>query len=201
VPRRPRDFREGIYHLAPRASDTRRLFADEGERRGFLEALASAVESHELRLIAYVLMGTHYHVVVYTPGGRIPRALQRLHTRHSRRHNKARGREAHLFRAHPSAREVSSDADLLNVCRYLAHNPVLAGLVPDPFSWRWSSAPATAGLTPSQIPLDPAPIRAAFGDAADWRDRYRRYLETAQLTPERGCPGRRTSSSAPPARR
>ena len=134
VPRRPRDFSEGIYHLAPRASDTRRLFIDDDERCGFLDALASVAETCELRLIAYTLMGTHYHVVVYTPGGRIPKALQRLHTSYSRRHNRARGREAHLFRAHASAREVSSDADLLNVCRYLAYNPVLAGLVRDPFT-------------------------------------------------------------------
>jgi REP element-mobilizing transposase RayT len=179
VPRRPRDFSEGIYHLAPRASDTRSLFTDDSERRGFLDALASAVAAHELRLIAYTLMGTHYHAVVYTPGDRIPKALQRLHTRHSRRHNKARDREAHLFRAHPSAREVTSDADLLNVCRYLAYNPVLAGLAPDPFSWPWSSAAASAGLVPSPIPLDEAPIRAALGDTSDWRDRYRLYLDAA----------------------
>ena len=86
MPRRPRDFSEGIFHLAPRASDTRRLFIDDDERSGFLDALASVVETYELRLIAYTLMGTHYHVVVYTPGGRISKALQRLHTRYSRCH-------------------------------------------------------------------------------------------------------------------
>jgi REP element-mobilizing transposase RayT len=199
VPRRPRDFREGIYHLSPRASDTRRLFADAGERRGFLDAVAAAMEASELRLVAYILMGTHYHLVLYTPGGRISTALQRLHTEHSRRHNKAEGHEAHLFRAHPSAREVTTAADLLNVCRYLAYNPVLAGLAQDPFTWRWSSAAATAGLVPSPIPLDEAPLRAAFGDTPGWRDRYRRYLEATQLTRAPGSSERRTSPSEPAA--
>jgi len=179
VPRRRRDFFEGLYPLAPRASDTRHLFSDDGERRGFLDALARLADDYELSLVAYTLMGTHYHLVVYTPGGRIPKALQRLHTRHARRHNKAQGRAAHLFRAHCFFREVVSDADLLNVCRYLAYNPVLAGLTVSPFDWPWSSAAASAGLTASPVPLDPAPIRAALGETPDWRERYRRFLEAA----------------------
>ena len=157
------------------------------------------MEANELRLVAYVLMGTHYHLVLYTPGGRISTALQRLHTEHSRRHNKAEGREAHLFRAHPSARELRTAADLINVCRYLAHNPVVEGLSRDPFTWRWSSAAATAGLVPSPIPLDEAPLRAAFGDTPDWRDRYRCYLEAAQLTRAPGSSEPHTSPSEPAA--
>jgi REP element-mobilizing transposase RayT len=179
MPRRPRDFSEGLYHLAPHASDTRHLFGGNQERRTFLEALANLTDQLELGLVAYTLMGTHYHLVVYTPGGRIPRALQRLHTWHARRHNQASGRQAHVFRAHYAARPITSDADLLNVCRYLAYNPVQAGLTRGPFNWRWSSAAASVGLARSPMPLDSAPIRAAFGDTADWRDRYRRYLEAA----------------------
>lgn len=179
MPRRRRDFFEGLYHLAPRASDTRRLFSDDGERRGFLDTLARLADDFELGLVAYTLMSTHYHVVVYTPGGRIPSALQRLHTRHARRHNKAHGRAAHLFRAHSFFREVASDADLLNVCRYLAYNPVRAGLTETPFDWPWSSAASTAGLTSSAVPLYPAPIRVALGETADWRERYRRFLQAA----------------------
>jgi REP element-mobilizing transposase RayT len=176
VPRRRRDFEEGLYHLAPRASDTRHLFSGDAECRTFLGELARGVEDFGLRLVAYVLMGTHYHVVVYTPGGRIPAALRRLHTWHARRHNKEHGRAAHLFRAHCFAREITSDADLLVVCRYLAHNPVRAGLATDPFVWRWSSAAATTGLADAPIPLDPGPIRAAVGDAPDWQRRYQGFL-------------------------
>lgn len=54
--------------------------------------------------------------------------MQLLHTWYARLHNKLHGRSAHLFRAHFFVREIESDEDLLSTCRYLAWNPVAAGL-------------------------------------------------------------------------
>jgi putative transposase len=179
MPRPPRCFDEGIYHLGSHASDIRHLFPSDAERRTFLARLALIFERFELRLVAYMLMGTHYHLVLITPDGRVSKALQQLHGWYSRRLNRARGRSAHLFKAHPFARELTSDADLLTACRYLAYNPVEAGLADHPFAWPWSSSAASAGGAESRIPLEQAPLRAAFGDSADWRRRYREFIEAA----------------------
>jgi hypothetical protein len=75
-------------------------------------------------------------------------------------------------------REIGSDAQLVAACRYLAHNPVEAGLVIDPLDWPWSSARAHAGLERPRIPLAESDLRAAFGDYADWRERYRAQIVT-----------------------
>jgi putative transposase len=178
MPRRPRSFHPGLYHLAPRASDTRYLFEHDGERRIFLFELALTLERFETALVAYTLMGTHYHVLVDSPGAALSVALQRLHTWYARTANRARERAAHLFRAHYFARAITSDDDLLTVCHYLAHNPVSAGLVPEPFAWPWSSTAATAGLASPQVPLALEPIRLAFGGHADWQRQYRAFIAT-----------------------
>jgi putative transposase len=172
-----RAFVEGIYHLASHASDARDLFLNADDRTAFLDRLALVVERFNLSLIAYALLGNHYHAVVATPGGRISSALQQLHTWYSRTHNRRHERGAHLFRAHFFARELTSDADLLVACRYVAYNPVAAGLAKDPFSWWWSSTAASAGLVAPAIPLDPGPLRAALGGGGDWQRRYRRFIE------------------------
>lgn len=176
MPRPPRVFFDGLYHIAPHASDRRRLFLVDGDRRAFLERLALVVERYELGLVAYTLMGTHYHAVVSTTDDGIPAALQQLHGSYSRAHNVVHGRTAHLFRAHYMARWISSDGDLLTVCRYLAWNPVLAGLARNPFDWPWSSAAASAGLGEPAIPLDSTPLRAALADSPSWQRRYRGLL-------------------------
>jgi putative transposase len=183
--RPPRAFVEGIYHVGSHGSDTRDLFLTDDDRTTFLGRLALVLERFQLRLIDYVLLGNHHHLILATPGGRISSALQQLHGWYSRRHNSRRGRGAHLFRAHFFARELNSDEDLLVACRYLAHNPVAAGLCTDPLTWPWSSAAAHAGLAEPPIPLDPGPIRAALGDADDWRRRYRDFIE-AEATGESG---------------
>jgi putative transposase len=179
MPRPPRAFVEGIYHLASHASDTRHLFLNSRDRTAFLDRLALVVERFKLALVAYALLGNHYHLVLGTPGAQVSSALQQLHGWYSRTHNRRHERGAHLFRAHFFARELTSDADLLGACRYIAHNPVAAGLSTDPFSWPWSSTAASAGLAEPSIPLDPGPLRAALGHSDDWRRRYHRFIEDA----------------------
>jgi putative transposase len=176
--RPPRAFVEGIYHLAAHASDIRDLFLSAEDRTTFLDRLALVVERFDLRLVAYALLGNHYHLVLATPGGRVSSALQQLHGWYSQRHNRRHGRSAHLFRAHFFARELTSDADLLGACRYVALNPVAAGLCSEPCAWPWSSAAASAGLAEAALPLDHGPLRAALGDNDDWPRRYRELIES-----------------------
>jgi putative transposase len=180
MPRPARAFVEGIYHLASHGTDARHLFLIPEDRTTFLDRLALVIERFDLGLVAYALLGNHYHVVLATPGGRVSSALQQLHCWYSRRHNRRHGRSAHLFRAHFFARELRSDADLLVACCYVAHNPVAAGLCSDPFSWPWSSTAASAGLGEPAIPLDAGPLRAALGDSPDWHRRYREFIEAGE---------------------
>lgn len=172
-----RALHEGIFHLAARGSDKRFLFVGDADREDFLDRLAAICERFELELLSYVLMGSHYHALVRIRDARLPIALQRLHTEYARWYNRRHSRSAHLFRAHAMTREIISDRQLVAACRYLALNPVAAGLVAGPFDWPWSSARAHAGLEKPCIPLSEIDLRAAFGDANDWRERYRAQIE------------------------
>jgi putative transposase len=177
--RRPRDLCDGIYHLAAHGSDSRYLFVTDRDREDFLERLAAVCQQFDLALLSYVLLGNHYHALVRIPDPRLSRALQRLHTEYSRWHNRRHGRSAHLFCAHALTREITSDRQLVAACRYLAVNPVEAGLVDDPLDWPWSSARAHAGLERPRIPLAESDLRAAFGGDGSWRERYRVQIQTA----------------------
>jgi putative transposase len=169
-------FVAGIYHVTAHGSDTRHLFRTAADRLDFLERLTLSLWPHEIRLLDYVLMGNHYHALAYTPDARLSAALRLLHTGFSRRHNRRHGRSAHLFRAHCAARAVTTDRQLLATYRYIARNPVRAGLVLDPLDWPWSSARAHAGIDPPAIPLDERPLRDALDDNPAWRDGYRRLI-------------------------
>jgi putative transposase len=181
VSRPPRDLRDGIYHLAAHGSDSRFLFVHDADREDFLDRLAAIWQRFELSLLSYVLLGSHYHALVRIADARLSQALQQLHTGYSHWHNRRHARGAHLFRAHALTREIGSDAHLVAACRYLALNPVEAGLVDDPLDWPWSSARAHAGLERPRIPLVEGDLRAAFGDTDNWRKRYRAQIEVADI--------------------
>jgi hypothetical protein len=102
--------------------------------------------------------------------------LHRLHGGYARQHNIRHTRTAHLFRAHPLARRIEDNDDLKWTDRYIARNPVEAGLLPDPFDCHWSSAPTHAGLAQPAFALHEAPLRGAYENNTDWRERYRAYV-------------------------
>jgi putative transposase len=176
VARRTRLLVAGIYHLTAHGSDNRHLFLGAEDREDFLARLHETCERFELALLSYVLMGSHYHMLLRIPDARLSRALQRLHTEYSRHFNRRHWRTAHLFRAHPETREIGGDAQLLAAYRYLARNPVEAGLAEDPLDWPWSSAAAHAGLKRPRIPLVDHDLRAAFGGRDDWRRDYLAHI-------------------------
>jgi len=177
--RPPREFHEGIYHLTAHGSDARYLFLDDEDREDFLKRLAAVCERFELALLSWVLLGSHYHALLRIPDHRLSRALQRLHSGYSRRLNKRRNRGSHLFRAHPSTTLIESDRQLIAASRYLARNPVEAGIVANPLEWPWSSARAHAGLERPKIALAEEDLRAAFGGRDDWRREYVQSFEAA----------------------
>jgi putative transposase len=202
VARAPRAFQAGIYHLGSHGSDDRCLFLSDPEREVFLEGLGKVLERFELGLVSYTLMGNHYHLLLRIADARVSKALQQLHTWYSRLHNKLHGRSAHLFLAHFFAREIESDEELLWTARYIAWNPVAAGLVSDPFAWAWSSAGATAGLSEPALALELAPLRAALGDTSNWQQRYRIFIEQAiEGDVAMGQPPRRPQSRRPDSNR
>jgi REP element-mobilizing transposase RayT len=178
--RPPREYAEGIYHIASHGSDERQLFHDADDRKLFLDHLELTYGTLGLAVVSYVLMGNHYHTLTHTPDARLSRALQTLHGGYSLHHNRRRQRSAHLFRAHCVARRIRDDDDLLATVRYLALNPIEVGLVLDPTDWPWSSARAHAGVGSPPILLDEAPLRAALGDRPGWRRRYAELIGAGQ---------------------
>ena len=104
--------------------------------------------SRELRwtLDAYCLMTNHYHLVVEARTRDLSSGMQRLNARYAQWFNRRHDLSGHLFRHRFYAGLVSGDPHLLELLRYLALNPVHAGLCANPEDWQWSSyAPLVAG--------------------------------------------------------
>lgn len=189
-------YAQGIYHVAGHGSDDRVLFRDDEDRRTFLDHLAATFAELGLGVVSYALMTNHHHLLVQTPDRRLADGLHALHGGYARKHNRRHGRTAHLFRAHSLARRLESSADLIWTDRYIARNPLAAGLVLDPFDWPWSSARAHAGLAHSALTLYESPLRGAYEQASNWRRRYHDYIAARErlATASAGIPGRSSTS-------
>ena len=113
--------------------------------------------------MAYCLMTTHYHLLVQTAQADLAAGLQYLNGRYAQRINRRRGEKGHLFDARYGSAFVETEQHVLSVHRYIALNPVTAGIVARPQDWPWSSYRALLRLTPAPTFLDAEAALRFFG--------------------------------------
>lgn len=132
-------FAGAVYHVMARGVDGREVFTDDLDRRAFLEAARLVKNESSCSILAYCLMGNHFHFAIRVGSTPLSRIMQRLLTAYVMAFNSRHERQGHLFQARYKAVLCLDDAYLIALIRYIHMNPVRAGLVSCPESWPWSS--------------------------------------------------------------
>lgn len=127
------------YHVMARGNNKQSIFNDDADRHRFLRLLEQSTAHREWVGLGYCLMGNHVHLLLETPKVNISEGMRDLLSLYARRFNRRHGRTGHLFSERFKTVPVESDPQLQMTVRYIAQNPVRAGLVERPVEWRWNS--------------------------------------------------------------
>ena len=179
------EFPGAVYHVTSRGDHREAIYADDTDRVQFLNVLALGLERFHAEVLAYCLMGNHYHLVLRTRQATLSLLMRHLNGVYTQTFNRRHGLSGHLFQGRFKAILVDTDAYLLQLCQYVELNPVRAGMVEQPGEWPWSSYRAHTGAAEAPAWLDRAGV-AAFvlqrepQGSADWRRAARRYAELVQ---------------------
>jgi hypothetical protein len=84
-------------------------------------------------------MDTHVHLLIEVPEGNLPAGMQRLHGNYARAFNQRYSRGGSLFARRYGNTHITDDGHLWTAVRYIARNPVEAGLCRCPEDHAWSS--------------------------------------------------------------
>jgi REP element-mobilizing transposase RayT len=174
MPRKPRDDVAGlVHHVTARGNRKQAIFFDDLDREIYLLLLGQAVRKQRWVCLAYCLMGNHVHLLIETPEAGLARGVQRMHGLYADTFNKRHGRSGHLFQGRYGSVRVESDEQLWVTARYIAMNPVEAGLCATAAAWPWSSHAATVGVCAAPAWLDVGRLRGYFGT---WGGRYEEFV-------------------------
>jgi len=180
MPRRPRDLGPGIQHVGVSAAGAAPYFHDDLDRAIWLRLFVATVSRHRWRCIAACLLSTHWHAIVEIPDGSLGAGMHQLVGGYSKRFNDRHVRAGYLVRARYWSRRKDPPAALLEAYRYVARNPVAAGLVDRPEDWRWSSYGATVGVSEMFGFVDATDVLGEFGsNRAAQIQGLRRFVEAA----------------------
>lgn len=146
----PRQVLPGVTYLVTRRVSQRQLLLrpSAASRAIFLFVLAVAARRYGIRIHAFCVLSSHYHLVLTDPDARLPAFSQYLDSLVARATNSILGRwEAFWAPSSYSAVALVSPHDVLDKTAYVLANPVKAGLVRRGRDWPglWSSPEQIGG--------------------------------------------------------
>ena len=143
MPRRPRLAAGGIvYHVLNRRAGRLPLFTKRADYAAFERVLREAYEATRVRITAYCLMPTHWHLVLWPRAdAELSEVMQWItvtHTQrwHAQRHTAGLGP---VYQGRFKSFPVQTDEHFLMVARYVERNALRAGLVKRAEDWRSGS--------------------------------------------------------------
>jgi len=129
-----------VYHVLNRANGGATLFEGDGDYFAFERIMREAHERVPMRTLAYCIMPTHWHLVLWPwADGDISGFIGWLTLTHAKRwhaHHETQG-SGHLYQDRYKSFVVDTDGHFLTVCRYVERNALRAKFVTRAEDWRW----------------------------------------------------------------
>src|SRR5512140_1070475 len=169
---------DGIYHAWNRGVNRADIVFDDRDRQFFVDLLPEVIRRFGWIVHEFVLMTNHFHLIFSTPDPTLSRGMKWLEQKFAQHINHRYGRVGPLYQGRFKAQLVESGSYLLTVLRYVALNPMRAGMVERPEEYRWSSYRWLAGFEEAPAWFKPGAILESFGpDLATQQREFRKFTE------------------------
>jgi putative transposase len=172
------EYPGAVWHITSRGNNRGDIYLGDEDHLMFLGIFAEAVRRFRWIVHAYTLMNNHFHLVLETPEPTLSRGMKWLNGKYAQWFNKRHQRSGHLFQGRFKGFLVEKESYLQALIRYVALNPVRAGMVKRPEHYQWSSYRATAGCEAAPPWLTTEWALAPFGrDLATQQAGYRQFVD------------------------
>jgi putative transposase len=165
-----------LYHITARGNRLHPIYRDDTDRRIWLEVLSLVCERFHFVVHAYCQMTNHYHAMIETVEGNLAQGMRQLNGMYSQRFNRRHDQVGHVFQGRYHAVLVQKESHLLELARYIALNPVRAGIVGRPEEWPWSSYQSMLDSSRAPVWLETAWLLGQFGGDNDAVDAFTEFV-------------------------
>lgn len=154
----PRKIQAGypgaLLHIIQRGNNHSYIYQDAQDKRQFLAIVEDLLHERDFRLLYHVLMDNHFHLVMLMGDDPVGLVMQLINARYARYYNKRYSRVGTIYGGRYTGVLVESYQQFFHLLRYIAYNPVRAGMVRYPGEYRWGAHAEIRGGLPSIIALD-----------------------------------------------
>ena len=135
----PIEYPGAWYHVMNRGRRREQVFRGREDYLCFIDLLKETSHMWRMRVAAYCLMSSHYHLLVQTPEANLSRCMRHLNGVYTQRFNRNHRTDGALFRGRYKSILVEADTYLLELVRYIHRNPLEAKMADRLDRYPWSS--------------------------------------------------------------
>ena len=132
-----------VFHVTGHAVGDEPAFRTIEDRDHFNGIIGHSADLLGVQLLMFCQMTDHHHLLVQTPRANLDAFMHRVHGLYARGFNVRHDRRGHLFRERYRCWFVQTELHFFRTVRYIALNPVRAGICRRPERYRWGSYGAT----------------------------------------------------------
>ena len=171
------EFPGAVYHVTSKGRDGQVVFKDDEDRGVFLNVVDNVVDRFGWLIHSYVLMDSHYHLVVECPEANLSKGMRQVNGVYTQHVNRRHGQEGPIFQGRFKSVLLEKKTYLLPVCRHIVINPQRTRDPKNYKDYKWSSYRALAGQVKSPGFLYRETVLSHFGKREKEAQRkYRDYI-------------------------
>ncbi len=155
------------HHVTQRGNRREPVFFNDDDYRVYISLIGRAARASSTQIWAFCLMPNHVHfILVPSDEDGLRRTFAEAHKRYTGRINARHGWTGHLWQGRFYSTAMD-ERHLSAAIRYVAMNPVEAGLVDRPQDWRWSSVQTHLGSREGGF-VEVSPVLSRTGPFLDF---------------------------------
>lgn len=128
-----------LQNVGLKGLDSMDIFRDETDREKFVASLKKACEKYDVKLLVYVLMDNHVHMVLSGEIKQFQHVFESLGASYARSFNAKYNRSGPFFDQRYYNGCINSARQFLRTAAYIFNNPVQAGMTDSPKGYAWSN--------------------------------------------------------------
>jgi len=138
--RRARLTFEGAYHhVMNRGIRGESIFEKSKWKDIFIKIIQEKGKRLGINILAYCVMNNHYHIILQNRSGKLSQYMKDVNGQYGLIYRKIVGGKGYVFQNRYKSTLVQKDGYLGTVILYILLNPVRAGIVNNPYDYKWSS--------------------------------------------------------------
>jgi len=173
------EFPGAHYYVTSKGMNDKAVFRDLEDRAVFLNVLSGVVERFGWLVHSYVMLDSHYHLVLECPQANLSKGMRQLNGVYTQHFNRCHEEDGPLFQGRFRSVLFEPKDYLLPLCRHTVLNPVRLKMTGSAQQYRWSSHRAMAGQIQTPALLHDAKLLSRFGSKRqnDCHKKYRDYVK------------------------